>query len=186
MKIAILGWGSLTWDSRELPYVDPWKSDGPELPLEFSRISKDCSLTLVIDPVHGSLCRSLYALSLRCVLSEAVEDLRIREGTHKERIGHYNHRTNGCSMDFFREQVDLKEMLSGWCSGHAIDGVVWTALPPNFDYEIKAEFSVERAVTFLKRLPKTAQKNALEYIHKAPVQINTPLRRRVAQEWPEV
>lgn len=38
-QIAIIGWGSLVWDPRDLPIESPWHDDGPELPIEFARIS---------------------------------------------------------------------------------------------------------------------------------------------------
>ena len=41
-QIAILGWGSLLWDTR--PEFDeqhePWRHDGPEIKVEFSRVSQ--------------------------------------------------------------------------------------------------------------------------------------------------
>jgi hypothetical protein len=49
MNIAILGWGSLVWDQRVLPTESEWNSEGPRLPIEFSRVSQDGRLTLVID-----------------------------------------------------------------------------------------------------------------------------------------
>ncbi len=48
-KIGIIGWGSLIWDPRGLPIKCKWHKNGPELPIEFSRISQDGRLTLVID-----------------------------------------------------------------------------------------------------------------------------------------
>jgi hypothetical protein len=39
MKIAILGWGSLVWDPRELNVADEFNVVGPTLPIEFCRIS---------------------------------------------------------------------------------------------------------------------------------------------------
>ncbi len=38
MKIAILGWGSLIWDRRDLQIAGDWQQGGPVLPIEFSRI----------------------------------------------------------------------------------------------------------------------------------------------------
>lgn len=185
MKIVILGWGSLIWDPRDLPHQDPWMKDGPELPLEFSRISKDRRLTLVIDDLHGEICKTLYAYSPRISLADAARDLQAREGTNEKRIGHYDHRTKVSSFEKFGEQIDIRDILSGWCQRHAVDGVVWTALPSNFNNELDTEFCVEHAVTFLKGLPQTARKNALKYFQNAPEQIDTPLRRRVKCEWPE-
>ena len=49
MKIAILGWGSLIWNQNGLPVKGQWKKNGPVLPIEFSRVSRDGRLTLVID-----------------------------------------------------------------------------------------------------------------------------------------
>jgi hypothetical protein len=63
-KIAVLGWGSLIWDTTANQEFDRlrgnWRYDGPVLNLEFSRKSKKSragALTLVIDPkrtTHGN------------------------------------------------------------------------------------------------------------------------------------
>ena len=76
MAIAILGWGSLVWDPRDLPHYGPWRKEGPTLTIEFSRVSSDCRLTVVVDPVAGAPCPTRYAISPRI----------------KELIG----KTNGC------------------------------------------------------------------------------------------
>ena len=83
MTIAIIGWGSLIWDPRDLPREGIWQDDGPELPIEFSRISVDARLTLVIDPADGSPVKTRYVLSPRTSLDDAIEDLRSREGTSR-------------------------------------------------------------------------------------------------------
>ena len=46
--IACLGWGSLIWDPKGLPVDGGWYTDGPQLPVEFTRVSRDGRLTLVI------------------------------------------------------------------------------------------------------------------------------------------
>ena len=46
MKIAVLGWGSLIWDPKELDANNEWNNDGPFLPIEFARISNNGRLTL--------------------------------------------------------------------------------------------------------------------------------------------
>jgi len=69
MHIAILGWGSLLWDQR--PEFDDhhglWELDGPNLKIEFSRISqtRGGALTLVIDPTNGTRCRVAHTKSKR-------------------------------------------------------------------------------------------------------------------------
>jgi hypothetical protein len=63
--IVILGWGSLLWDRRAAfdEQRGEWQFDGPNLSLEFSRISKTRAgaLTLVIDPINGERCSVAYA-----------------------------------------------------------------------------------------------------------------------------
>src|SRR6266446_8766603 len=54
--IACIGWGSLIWDSRDLPHRGSWQNDGPLLPVEFARESGGKTdgpgekITLVICP----------------------------------------------------------------------------------------------------------------------------------------
>ena len=184
MTIAILGWGSLVWDPRDLPHYGPWMKEGPTLKIEFSRVSSDCRLTLVIDSVAGTLCPTRYALSPRTDLADAVEDLRRREGTSRQHIGYFDNRRNENSLTQYLRQVDVIPSLRQWCNDHQIDAVVWTALPSNFQEEIGVTFSVDAAIAFLKGLAKTSHENALKYIRNAPEEVFTPVRRRVSQEWP--
>ena len=72
MRIAVLAWGSLVWDRRELAIVDHFKPNGPRLSLEFSRVSGDRRLTLVIDEDNGPLCDTYAAESASTVLSDAI------------------------------------------------------------------------------------------------------------------
>ena len=47
--IACLGWGSLVWNHDEgLPVEGGWHTDGPQLPVEFTRVSSGERLTLVV------------------------------------------------------------------------------------------------------------------------------------------
>jgi hypothetical protein len=85
MTIAILGWGSLIWDRRDLPVSGEWQRGGPVVSIEFSRISKNSEragcLTLVIDEQHGTNVTTRFARSPRTNLDDAIADLRVREGT---------------------------------------------------------------------------------------------------------
>jgi len=41
MKIAVLAWGSLVWDRRDLAVAGNFEPTGPRLPIEFCRVSGD-------------------------------------------------------------------------------------------------------------------------------------------------
>ena len=64
MKIAILGWGSLLWQPKDLQFDKEigWSANGPFLPIEFARISKDGRLTLVITE-NGTDVKTYFAIS---------------------------------------------------------------------------------------------------------------------------
>lgn len=178
MKIAILGWGSLIWDPRDLPRESFWERPGPCLPLEFSRVSRDCRLTLVIDRDHGDDCETYYVLSPRADVEDAIEDLRSREDTpDKSNIGFVDleHR-----RERRRDQKSVK-IIRAWAEERQFSGVVWTDLKANFEKQTGTPFSVEAAVAYLGGLPETARKLALSYIDNAPKEISTPLRRELAK-----
>ena len=80
MKSAILAWGSLVWDPRELETAAGFAANGPLLPIEFCRISADGRLTLAIDETFGAVCKAYSAPSALEDLDAAIENLRAREG----------------------------------------------------------------------------------------------------------
>ena len=100
--IAILGWGSLIWQPKELELDKEfgWKEDGPTLPIEFARISKDGRLTLVITE-NGTKVPVLYALSNYQNLDEAVLNLAVREGSGRRSIRSYDKTKDEFSHDVF-------------------------------------------------------------------------------------
>lgn len=182
--IAILGWGSLVWDPQDLPHYGPWRTGGPTLPIELSRVSRDCRLTLVIDFDAGDRCPTRFAESPRSDLADAVEDLRRREGAGCKHIGFYDQRGGASSQKPYPEQPDVFKVVSDWLREQDIDAAVWTALPSNFRHETGQDFSVGAGINYLRSLPTTSRENALTYIWNAPEEIDTPLRRRIDTEWP--
>ena len=83
MKIACIAWGSLVWDPRQLACRGTWNNDGPLLPVEFCRQSKDGRLTLVIVPGKPEV-RTLWILMSSANIDEARMNLAEREGIEKE------------------------------------------------------------------------------------------------------
>lgn len=181
MKIAILGWGSLIWDPRQLPYKGKWLTGGPELPLEFSGVSRDGCLTLVIDLKHGERVPTRYVESSRSNLGDAIADLRDREGTITKKIGFVHIVAGTNSSAEFSDHADIFSEVTEWCKAMGFDTAVWTGLPPQFERETGKIFSVENAVAYLQGLPRTVSKHAFNYIRNAPREVDTPLRRRLKE-----
>lgn len=178
-RIAILGWGSLLWDGR--PDFDnwhgPWQFDGPILKIEFSRISSSRlgALTLVLDPMNGSDNQVAYCQSLRSDLSEAVEDLRIREGTSLASIGYIHRDGRTRSRDDGSGSI-----INAWAVTRAFDAVVWTNLQSNFTQKTGKPFSISAAAEHIRSISEDGRRATLEYVAKAPDFIDTPFRRYCA------
>jgi hypothetical protein len=181
VRIALLGWGSLIWDKGELPLKSEWKDDGPEIPIEFSRISssRDGALTLVIDPENGAWVSTFYAESKRNTLEDAICDLRTREGTLVKRIGFVNLLDGSQRSNIFPEVANI---IRRWASDNDFDAVIWTDLPSNFKEKTDKEFELEEAVNYLKDLPSDGSKKAREYILNTPDEIQTPLGSRLRDD----
>jgi hypothetical protein len=127
MKIAIIAWGSLVWDPRTLPITSDWNNNGPMLKIEFSRVSKDGRLTLVVDPDNGEEVKTYFAQSKRNDLGDAIADLRDREGTIRKRIGFVDLIRVSDSKAEFADQVDVFTTIQDWCRSQNYNAAVWTA-----------------------------------------------------------
>lgn len=184
MKIAILGWGSLIWDSLNLE-IDAsqgdngWFNAGPVLPIEFSRISQDGRLTLVIDP-NGAQVHVLYAVSTFMELDHAILDLAVREGCGKNKIGSFVRAESKCSPAGFRYQKSIKTWLAEM---EDVDAVIWTNLPKNFKDKINLPCSPENAVNYLKYQPNDIKIKAEQYIRRAPSIVKTSIRTAIETEF---
>src|SRR5437667_9699948 len=85
MNIVCLGWGSLVWDRGQLPTRGGWKKDGPWLPIEFARQSRDGRITLVLVPGRAVV-RTYWTLMALDDLTAATTALRIREGIGEQNV----------------------------------------------------------------------------------------------------
>ena len=185
MRIAVLAWGSLLWDRRGLDIVDHFKPNGPPLSLEFSRVSGDRRLTLVIDEDNGRLCDTYAAHSARTVLDEARKNLAAREGTRNENIGFVDLTIGGKSAHLHPRAVDV---IEAWTKANGYDAAIWTALESNFHKADKAgePFSVPAALRYLdsnQKLDDTQRTSAFAYIRSAPSSVRTPVRDAAAAKW---
>jgi hypothetical protein len=182
MKIAILGWGSLIWDSGDLHLASNWLEGGPILPIEFSRISDDGRLTLVIDEQHGVNVPACYAHSSLNDLDKAIADLQQRERTPRpDRIGFIDIAGDRASERARTKHPTSCERVQSWAASHkGFDAVVWTAIEPRFREKTGLPFSVGAAVDYLGGLREPRRTLALAYMRKAPPNVLTPVRQKVA------
>ncbi|WKD85188.1 hypothetical protein KCTC32516_00528 [Polaribacter huanghezhanensis] len=173
MKIAILGWGSLIWNPEILKFdkQNGWNEEGPILPIEFSRISRNGRITLVISK-NGSMVQTLYSNSSESKLDNAIANLRKREGTNLKNIGYYSKDSD----EFFPKDFEFKQNILDWICKKEIDAVIWTDLNENW------KDITEDRIEYLRSLKDETKELAKEYIIKTPEQIKTVLRERIKKE----
>jgi hypothetical protein len=169
MKIAILGWGSLIWQPKELAYNKTfgWQKDGPILPIEFARISKDGRLTLVITE-NGTKVSVLFTLSNYHNLEEATLNLAVREGSGRNNIGSYDK-----NKDTFSSKFRFEDELKNWIKNTDFDAVIWTNLDENWSTKIN------NRIEYLKELKGNTSAITEEYIRRTPIEINTDFRKEI-------
>lgn len=179
MRIAVIGWGSLLWDPRDFKIQGKWRKDGPELPVEFSRRSgtkekNNERLTLVLVP--GASKRTTYwALHQSTELSEAREDLRIREGCPSlGPIHSVLHPAKG--EDEIRNEFSA--VIRNWLNRtNYADAAIWTGLGPTGEGK-----SAQSALDFLNTLSDGSKEEAEKYIRRAPPQIQTAYRNEFKRQ----
>jgi hypothetical protein len=190
VKSAILAWGSLVWDPRELQTAATFVADGPLLPIEFCRISADGRLTLAIDETFGALCKTYSAPSALEDLEEAIDNLRMREGMLDAwAVGFVEPGSGGQSEAAVERHPQAVATIAAWAESNAYDAAIWTALKSNFDEWGKGgePFSVTAAIQYLETLEREDADRfarALAYIRNAPPEVETPVRGEVSKRWP--
>ena len=138
------------------------------MPIEFSRISGNERLTLVINEANGVPIQTLYALAATASLEEAIENLQAREGTNSRGIGHVR---NGD-----QPQSRVEKTILEWVVNNGFDAAIWTALGSNFEQKTGKPYSVENALAYIDSLEESKKTIALEYISNAPALVQTPFR----------
>ncbi len=175
MTAVVLGWGSLIWRPGSLTLASNWKSNGPILPIEFSRISADRHLTLIIDQTYGHDVTTLYA-DTGLGLDAAIQNLATREGCPRRRIGWLDVDVGRSSCNEEVAQDNICGIIRDWASTKQFATVVWTALPSTFRRKAREDFSVEAAIEYLDSLSGEVRAHAFEYVRRAPSSTETPVR----------
>lgn len=178
MKIAILGWGSLIWQPKDLKFDTNigWKENGPVLPIEFARISQDGRLTLVITP-NGTEVPTLYSVSSFDNLNLAVLNLAVRESSGKASIGSYIKSKD----EFYPIRFMFKDNIKNWIETTDFDAVIWTNLPEKLNLEnvTKTEKDPDGRIDYLQKLKGHQSALAEEYIRNTPKKIATTYRNQI-------
>lgn len=171
MMIACVGWGSLIWRPETLKIQKKWFEDGPILPIEFSRISDDDRVTLIIDK-EGTPVSTLWALMTTNDLSIAIASLKEREKVT-------NDNTIKSVLITDRDADEIKSVIIKWLITKHLDAAIWTGL----SFSKKTNFkrpTIDFILNHLKnKLDYNQRKVAEEYIRKAPKQIDTEYRRKI-------
>ena len=189
MRIALIAWGSLVWDPRDLKAADTFAPNGPLLPIEFCRISEDGRLTLVVDETFGAVCTTHSAPSALQNLDAAIENLRMREGMRNaQEIGFVELSSGKQSEVAAQRHPSAVATIASWAQSKAYDAAVWTALASNFDEPGRGgePFSVAAAIRYLETLEERDSAtfaSALAYIRNAPAEVETPVRDEVVKRW---
>ncbi len=178
MRIAIVGYGSLIWDLENLePFVTgQWTlGSGPKMPVEFSRVSpkRKKALVLVIDNSLNHQCGTNIIESSRSYIDDAINDLATRERCKPEMIGY---------LDKSGQEYNSFAGIEDWLEKSTFDGVIWTALPYNFEQETGVNFTHESGLKYLQTLCVDSLAEAWRYIEYAPEVTDTPFRRFLKQD----
>jgi len=186
MRIAFLGWGSLIWDPGKLKVSGSWQKDGPFLPIEFARVSKDGRLTLILYPDASDDVPVLWTLASCKTPTQAVKSLAEREETSENNIGSVSipEKSGRC-----KAVPRVLSKIESWAKLKEIDVVIWTDLSENFEIKTKMSFNEDNVVKYLKGLKGLVKYKAEEYVRRAPEQIKTQIRKKLKEElgwshWP--
>jgi len=170
MKIACIGWGSLIWRPENLAIQKKWFEDGPMLPIEFTRISDDGRVTLIIDK-DAKPVRTLWAFMTVTDIDKAIISLKEREKIQNLKKIEYVK-----STDTKTEEVE--KIIIDWLNSKSLDYAIWTGL--SFGKKtISKRPTIETILRHLEQLPYGIGQRAEEYIRNAPKQIDTEYRREI-------
>lgn len=176
MRIAIVGWGHLVWDPRNLDHTREWQADGPLLPVEFARFASGPRLLPVL--VEGApLQPTLWTLSRKSSVLAAAADLVIRDQVWTQDVAHWT-RAEAMGQD-----SGVEAIIGPWVLSRGLDGAVWRAAGPNLPDLSPGIAGDEAKLDYLRELVARGRESlARETFVRTPAQIRTPFRELVRRE----
>lgn len=175
MNIEIISWGSLVSDPRTLK-VFGWNNDGPVIPIEFTRVSRDGRLTPVINENVGGLVQTYHAHSRFNNLRQAIDNFIERENIEENRIGIIEPSINRIS-ECCRRHNSTTQIILNWGRQTEYDAILYCALGTRFKDVLDLDYTVENALSYLEELDQTTKLNAIRYLLNIPEQTLTPFMR---------
>lgn len=175
-RVALIAWGSLVYDPGNLPLSSAWRTDGPLLPVEFCRQSRDEKITLVLTP--GMPCVTTLWVTL------AVEDVAQARQLLADREAR-PHKGRKEIAGFWSASAAVGpcvEEIGSWARTHDLGGVVWTALGPKFHSVDGMVPTVSDVVAHLSALQGAQREAAEGYVRHTPAQIRTSYRTAIEDE----
>lgn len=178
MNIVCLAWGSLVWNPDDLPIQRQWFSDGPFVPVEFTRQSDNGRVTLVLDERTEPV-RVLWARMISPSVEEAKAALKERE-----RITATDWQALiGCWINGGAAPRTIPS-LPMWAQARGVDAAIWTALKPRYKKEGETRYANERpplewVLNYLRALTGPRRNLAERYVRRTPRQIDTEYRRHI-------
>jgi hypothetical protein len=166
-KIAILAYGSLIWSPRNLKLKGDWQYGGPELPVEFCRITQDGRLVLTVTE-EAEPQPTFFAQSAYTDMDKAIANVAQREGCHIHGV---------CRSD------TEKPRFRNWLEEVGFDYALYCSLPVNFQERRQEKLSGSAARRYLDTLDEIAFERAREYIVNAPPEIITPVRQYLLEHY---
>jgi hypothetical protein len=159
--------------------AEPFRAEGPRLPIEFSRVSADGRVTLVIDPAAPVI--QTYCVRMAVSdLDEAIAALGRREKIaperHRDWVGVQTRSVP--ERDAGETAPRERSEIARWLERAPFDAVVWTALPSRMPAGELGHPGLDVLVAHLESLEGAALARAEEYVRRAPANVKTPRRAR--------
>lgn len=183
MNIAIISWGSLIRTGRDRGLVTNGNfiAGGPELPVEFSRISqsgdKTGCLTLVLDEQNGVNVPTKFAISTFTNLDIALSNLRIVERIKLTySVGYVNLIRNTVRGWAMENHPNSCNKIKSWARENDFDAVIWTSLLSNFEEITHRQFNPSAATDYINSLSPELKTKAMNYINESPEDVVTPVK----------
>ncbi len=162
IQIVYLGWGSLLYNHKNLK-IDNWTQTEITAPLEYSRISQDGRLTLVIDDANGTKNKLWMAPTKYKNIDLAINALKLRENTLKSGISYVNLPRKKYRIHNTPPKITQEIVM--WALKENIDVVIWTDLPSNWSAIRQNKYSTADAINYFKSMPLPTQMKIFNYIY---------------------